>query len=116
MAFFSVGLTASSEHGIVAAFVHLSNAKFMAAMWVVVGVIFVTSATRLHDDSTWRVIRIASMGISIAGAVRLLEMLRLGELAGYGTAAAIVELLVPPTLIFLRNRDARRRGVLGELS
>jgi len=105
MVWFGRDVRAASESVVADAIVHGSNLTFMAAMWCVVGVLFVVGAAHLHEAGTWRLIQLACIGISVSAVVRLVQMVRLDERSNYGLAAATVELVVPGTLMYLRQRD-----------
>ena len=103
MVLFSRGVEATTDHLLVDSIVHTSNVKFMAAMWFVIGLVFVAGAPHIDETNTWRLLQIAFIGISSSALVRIIEMVRLDDFAGYGLAAAAVELIVPPITIWLRR-------------
>lgn len=105
MVLFLQDVQATSDHFLVDSVVHVSNVKFMAAMWVVVGLIFAAGASHLDNDAAWSLLRIACVGISAAAVVRIVEMVRLDDFSPYGSAAAAVELVVPGWLIYLRRQQ-----------
>lgn len=103
MVVYSRSLQATTNDVLVESIVHTSNVKFMATMWFVTGVLFVAGAPHIHEDNTWRLLRIASIGISFAAVVRIIEMARFDDWSGYALTAAAIELVVPPTTIWLRH-------------
>lgn len=110
MVAFSSGVIATSDNWLTDSVVHTSNLKFMAAMWCVIGVMFAVGAQHLHDVGTWRLLRLACLGISVAAIVRIVEMVRLDQFSPYGAVAAVIELVIPMCTIYLRRRWYVRLG------
>ena len=104
MVLYSQSLEATTDDVLVDSIVHISNVKFMATMWFVTGVLFVVGAPNIYEDNTWRLLRIGCIGISFAAVVRIIEMARFDDWSGYALTAAAIELVVPPSTIWLRHR------------
>ena len=102
---------AASNTGATSAVVHLSNVKFMAILWAVVGLVFLLSAAHLHQEPTWRIVRLFCFGITFAAMVRIFEMLRLETFSLSASIAASIELFVPPLLIALRHPGESPRAL-----
>jgi len=104
MVLFSKSVSATNSSLVTDSIVHISNVKFMAAMWLVVGALFVVGAPYVHEPNTWRLLRIACIGISLAAVVRIVEMARFNDWSTYAICAAAVELTVPPMFMWLRRQ------------